>query len=475
MSKESEPVRSRRELRAAHSEETSSTAGTPPVPAPPAVEPITADAVKPPLAVAETPQDDAGAAVPGERSSQTRARDRAALRAYKELLDAPAGPGNQLPSRRALRQAQLDAERAPVTSINTVVPPAAVKPAPTRPPTVQAVTPATDVAQPKPPVAEPAAGAPATAAPIAQARTRAGRRSAAPAAPGSTSGAATSAPTPGTPVPGSNGQAPAIPAVPAIAPASSSSDTASAPAVSMPMNTVGPGVSAGQAPSPEELRLLAEQRAQAEREAVLKQRAQARERLAQENAKNRRPASDPTATNNLAMVTPLEFVNVPGVDRPVLRPPVTTHVPIVTKSTPKQSPARRPAPKTDADRFDAALSARSAHRPGPGTRPITGNRSNTLKRAQAMVAGSDAVAPEKASATTPAAVPATSPATTGEVTRTQMPPMPADYAHGLEPLDAVTAGLGRTQRNMLIQWASIILGGAALIAGAVMIITGLAR
>ena len=77
-------------------------------------------------------------------------------------------------------------------------------------------------------------------------------------------------------------------------------------------------------PTAEELKVLAAQRADTERAAVLTQRAQARERLAQESAKNRRPGTeprpvseprpvaDPTATNNLAMVTPLEFVNVPG-------------------------------------------------------------------------------------------------------------------------------------------------------------------
>jgi hypothetical protein len=501
MSKETEPVRSRRELRAAKSEESSSTAGNPPVPAPPAVTQPPVDVAvpqqpaavaAPPAATPATPADDA-ASVPRERSSQTRARDRAALRAYKELLDAPPTQENQLPSRRALRQAQLDAERAPVTSINLVVPPAAIKPAPTRPPTVQGVAPApTSKAAPgqaasdapaKADTVEPANPTAPASAPIQPARTRAGRRSAGPAV-GATaagapqepaasgtapSGSLTPVPAPAPTAAGGPGaataaQAPAEPAAaPAIVPAPPRVEPAAA--IAMPLNTVGPGSSAKQAPTAEELRLLAEQRAQAERAAVLNQRAQARERLAAESAKNRRAPADPTATNNLAMVTPLEFVKVPGVDRPVLRPPVTTHVPIVTKSTPTQAPARKAAPRTDADRFDAALSARSAHRPGPGNRPLTGNRSHTLKRAEAMAAVGE----------TAATATATAPATAAPVTRTQMPPMPADYAHGLEPLDAVTAGLGRTQRNMLIQWGSIILGGAALIAGAVMFITSLAH
>ncbi len=246
--------------------------------------------------------------------------------------------------------------------------------------------------------------------------------------------------------------------------------------------------------------MLAEQRAQAERAAVLDQRAQTRERLAQESAKSRRTVADPTATNNLAMVTPMEFLNVPGMDRPVMRPPSTTHVPIVTRSTPKLGASRKkpasasgpaaarsrrgkssagkssggkaspgkPASPRDAnvERFDAALSARAVHRPGPGNRPLTGGRSNTLKRAQAMAAGDRPAEP--------AASPV-EPARPGSVTRTQMPPMPAEYAHGLEPLDAITAGLGRTKRNLLVQWGSIILGGAAVVVGVVMFITALAR
>ncbi|MEO8223108.1 MAG: hypothetical protein ABI563_20285, partial [Specibacter sp.] len=248
-------------------------------------------------------------------------------------------------------------------------------------------------------------------------------------------------------------------------------------------------------PSTEELAVLAAQKAEDERTAVLALRAQARERLAQESAKSRRPAADPTATNNLAMVTPLEFIEVPGAGRPVLRPPTTTHVPIVTRSTPRQAPAsknragqQRPAPaagtpetapgaqvpgkapasvpNVSAERFDAALAARAVHKPGPGNRPLTGGRSSTLKRAEAMATGGH---PTVGAGVEQAAVEQV------EVTRSQMPPMPADYAHGLEPLDAMTAGLGRTQRNRLIHWGSIIAGGALFVVGAIMIITTLTR
>lgn len=51
---------------------------------------------------------------------------------------------------------------------------------------------------------------------------------------------------------------------------------------------------------------------------------------AREAAKARRSA--PSDVDNLAMVTPLEFEKVPGVDRPVMKRPATSHVPVVTNS-----------------------------------------------------------------------------------------------------------------------------------------------
>ncbi|NVN00021.1 hypothetical protein [Arthrobacter sp. SDTb3-6] len=533
MSKDQEPVRSRRQLREANVAQTQGAPGKAPVPI--VAAPSTADVERrgrrtqpgapvdagakgtpaaggpAPSAAQATPANRGAAPAPRERQSQTRARDRAALRAYKELVDAAPAQQNPLPSRRALRQAQLDAERAPVTSITPVVQPAkAPAQAKAVPPTAPAAGPAgparpAATAAPKPggkpapgTVGKPA-GAPAakaapgagTAAPDAAApgneaphRARMGRRAsaAAPDSPAPAAGTRGAAPTAGRP-PAQRPDTGALPARqnPATGSVPAQRPARPVPGMPYPSVSVGPRTPSGQAPSTEELRLLAEQRAQSDRAAILDQRAQARERLAQESAKSRREPADPTATNNLAMVTPIEFVEVPGADRPVMRPPSTTHVPIVTRSTPRLAPSRRPqagkqaagkaaagkpaagttnqAPDPNAERFDAALAARSVHRPGPGSRPLTGGRSGTLQRAEAMAGVVRPGAAVQAAA----------------VTRTQMPPMPADYAHGLEPLDAVTAGLGRTQRNLLIQWGSIILGGAALVVGAVMFITALAH
>ncbi|MFQ4149096.1 hypothetical protein AAGW05_10410 [Arthrobacter sp. LAPM80] len=514
MSKETEPILSRRQLRE-KSAQAVGAAGTPPVPVRPApkaaavpgpVEPEAPDAESAAPAPAIAPRSEPGAPK-GERESQTRARDRAALRAYKELID-PAGM-SPLPSRRALRQAQIDAERAPITAVNPVVSATPVPPlnAPRTQPSPQVSARAEAGQSIEATLGAPKDQVPATT-PAPAPRTRGARRSA----------AVTAAPSGAAP----NGarqkpsSAPAvrdgIDAAAADAPAEAVQDAAAeepgakeaTAAVYPPLPGLVPGgayypVSAGPppavvAPTTEELRDLAAQRAESERAAILAERAQARERLAQESAKNRRPAADPTATNNLAMVTPLDFIEVPGASRPVLRQPTTTHVPIVAKATgsgtskrpaTKRTPPARPpstqaasgqshggspasqdepratVPSVSAERFDAALASRAVHRPGPGNRTLTGGRSSTLLQAEAMATGGH-----------PMLRPSTEPV---EVQRSQMPPMPADYAHGLEPLDAMTAGLRRTQRNLLIQWGSIIVGGAALVVSAIVILTNLAR
>ena len=565
MSKESKPIRSRRQLRE-QSGQADDAAGTP------------AASVNPAPA---TPQKSPPAAAPrSERESQTRARDRAALRAYNELVDPPAM--NPLPSRRSLRQSQLDAERAPITSVNPViamptaqprppagqapVAPAAAKPAPAVPlkpaPAVTAKPALTVAAKPAPAPAKPAP--PAATAKPAPAATTATKPKPAPAASAKPkpAPAASAKPKPAPAAPAKPAAAKGAPVLPAAAPpvapgspvrtrrgrraaavsspdsqkleqlaandsaapqektgAAADSGPALQPAAGNYPTLPGlvPGgsyypVSAGPppaAPSDDELQALAATKAEAERAAILSQRAEARERLAQESIKSKRQAADPTATDNLAMVTPLEFIDVPGSNRPVMRPPATTHVPILTRQTPRQVPARpKPAatgpakvgqpaaaapapsptvPSVSAERFDAALAARAVHRPGPGNRLLTGGRSSTLKKAEAMATGGQSMAgpavepsagrqtarrTAQPSGERQTVVPAVEPS---GVPRSQMPPMPADYAHGLEPLDAMTAGLGRTQRNMLIQWGSILVGGAALVVGAIMFITALAR
>jgi hypothetical protein len=165
--------------------------------------------------------------------------------------------------------------------------------------------------------------------------------------------------------------------------------------------------------------LLAEQVAMAERAAVLNRRAQAKQRLAEESRKEAaapaRKAPAPAATDNLAMVTPLEFVRVPGVPHPVMKPPTTTHVPVVTGKNARQ--------------------ARAAGAP-------TGSRPVDLRRAQPR----------------------------GEMS--EGAPVSARSAHGLDPLDSAHAGVGRAQRERLVLLAIGAIGILALIVAIIMIVLG---
>ncbi len=194
--------------------------------------------------------------------------------------------------------------------------------------------------------------------------------------------------------------------------------------------------------------VLAQQIALAERAAVLNKRAAAKQKLAEQARQEKsgdqgKPAaakqsaaksptldSGPSTANNLAMVTPLEFVKVPGVERPVMKRPSTTFVPLVTSPNPttetKQGPARNP-------RGRAGVLARAE-----------AVARNARKRTSVVESGQDA---ERA-------------------------PVSASTAYGLDPLDAGTAGLARAQRNRLLQYGVLAAGLIALIVGIIMITSG---
>ena len=116
MSQEQPPIRSRRELRQARDERLDT-----PGPGEPTEAEITGRTVALP-----TPRWTLCVlicAAGTERSSQVRARDRAALRTIKELAEkegqlAGGGP----PTRRQLRLLELATETAPATQANTIVP-----------------------------------------------------------------------------------------------------------------------------------------------------------------------------------------------------------------------------------------------------------------------------------------------------------------------------------------------------------------
>ena len=155
------------------------------------------------------------------------------------------------------------------------------------------------------------------------------------------------------------------------------------------------------------------------------------------------------------MVTPLEFVQVPGVERPVLKRPATSYVPVVTNpgprvEQPRKSGNRRPGP---------------SRQRGAGT--ATG-RAGVLARAEAAAQAASAQLTAR-----PAPQRGTPPQLQPEEDFAGRSPVAANTAYGLEPLDAATAGLGRARRLRLVQLVVLALGVMALIAGIILIITGL--
>ncbi|MET4095182.1 hypothetical protein [Arthrobacter sp. UYCu712] len=460
MSQEQSPVRSRRELRQARDERleagqepgTAAPGAVDPAsksPAPDAAaskpatpvdpgEPTPAEITGRSRRVADGPVDSVPNPGGSERSSQVRARDRAALRAIKELAEkegqlAGGGP----PTRRQLRLMQLAAETAPATAANLIVPasprtranPVVSQPAGSKPASKPGATPAGNAAA----ATEEAAGAAA-----AKDKPAVGQE-AAPAPAKGKKGAAN---------PGPDGQLPdgmtveqALAARELLARQAQNQLAKMDHIVATDPDAVDPDV-------------LAEQIALAERAVVLNRRAAAKQKLAEQASLPAPPRNDPSTASNLAMVTPLEFVQVPGMERPVMKPPATSYVPVVTNPGPRVENPRKPGNRRPAS---------AKQRPGTAS-----GRAGVLARAEAAAkAASGSVNRSRPAVVNPAPM-------QSEEDFAGRTPVAANSAHGLDPLDVATAGLGRARRLRMLQLGVLALGVLALIAGITLIITGLA-
>jgi hypothetical protein len=429
MSQEQPPIRSRRQLRQARDERLEATqeAGTPgPGAVPPASNDPAAGTPRPsgdvdpgePTEAEITgrrripgPVDSVRSTAGSERSSQVRARDRATLRTIKELAEKEGNlAGGGPPTRRQLRLLQLAAETAPSTSANLIVPASPrTRATPVVPQPGGEPTPADGM---RPPGQQADSGQ----------KSDGGAR-----APG--------------------GQGPeGMTVEQALAARELLAQQAQNQLAKMEhINATDP-----EAVDPD---VLAEQIALAERAAVLNRRAAAKQKLAEQNSKPEPARNDPTTANNLAMVTPLEFVQVPGVERPVMKRPATTYVPVVTNPGPRVEPSRK-----SGNRRPASSRQRGASATGRG---------GVLARAEAAAKAASAPhVTSRPAAGNPAA------ATSEEDFAGRMP-VAANSAYGLEPLDAATAGLGRARRLRLVQLVVLALGVLALIAGITLIVTGL--
>ncbi|MGM7778212.1 hypothetical protein ACSVHC_19675 [Arthrobacter sp. KNU-44] len=414
MSQEQPPIPSRRELRRARDARVEETGARPAV-----AEAVTSDdadhasggaSVNRVRRVADAPLD---AKPASERSSQARARDRAALRAIKELADkeqqlSRGGP----PTRRQLRLQQLQEEVAPGTSAIPVVPAPGSGP---RTSSVPVQAPGRQQSGPDRPGVSPGGGVRVTAGPP-------------PGAPEMTVEQAL--------------MARELLAAQANNQSNKLEHIAAMESAVQKVPAAEPGVP-GTDVDPADPEALAEQIAQAEREAILNKRAMAKQKLAEQNSRPSGPVRvEPSVASNLAMVTPLEFVKVPGLERPVMKPPGTTFVPLVTSPAPKLKPGQSASAKSRSMRGRAGVLARAeAAAKAAGRRPASDSASDGEAFAEAA----------------------------------EHPPISASSAYGLEPLDAATAGLGRAQRTRLLVLGLVGIGVIALIAGIIMITSGLSR
>ncbi|MCD4849726.1 hypothetical protein LN996_02760 [Arthrobacter sp. AK01] len=400
-SQEQRPIRSRRELRRAREEHPEAQPDAKVEPDAPANADTAGETDRPTgrnRRVADGPVDAVGTAAQ-ERSSQVRARDRAALRTIKELADKEEQlSGGGPPTRRQLRLQQLQAEVA--TSMNPIVPAAGATP---------------DASQ-----SEAAKDASKSEAAKDSSKDKIAATDKVPSGPAESEMSVEQAL-----------------AVRELIAAQVQNQTAKLEHI------------AEQDPLAVDPAVLAEQIALAERAAVLNKRAAAKQKLAEQNQAEQGKASTevkpadngkspaatagPSTANNLAMVTPLEFVKVPGVERPVMKRPSTTFVPLITSAGPKLDGGQPQGKK-------------------PGSR----GRAGVLARAEAVA---------RSARKKPVAL-----AEPGE--EEQRPPVSASAAYGLDPLDVNTAGLARAQRNRLLQFGVLALGLVALIVGIIMITSG---
>ncbi|MFN3922609.1 MAG: hypothetical protein ACK4K6_02980 [Pseudarthrobacter sp.] len=470
MSQEQPPIRSRRELRKARdAQQESASKGTEQLqPA------LKTDAGAPGAAAPSGPEAPSGPGAAGaaagqastQRSSQIRARDRATLRAIKELEEkegqlSAGGP----PTRRQLRLQQLK-EQA-LTAANPIVPPAS--------------TPQRSADGPRNGVSHTDNGHKDSGHKDSHSGSSQGSD---PSADLTNAGAGEQARQGRTTTPGAKAGSPGpegMTVEQALAARSLLAEQAKNQIAKMEhIASLDP-----EAVDPE---ILAEQIALAERAAVMNRRAMAKQKLAEQAgaptippapatppkdpfqgrsrdtgklpgdagtkdqagkpAAGPRPA--PSTASNLAMVTPLEFVQVPGIDRPVMKPPATSHVPVTTRPGSKVTPSGTKKRRSPGSQRTAPADA------GPG-------RSQVIARAEAAARAAEV--PQAAVIEEPQ----------GDDLFEDLPRIPASSAHGLDPLDAATAGLARANRTRVLQFLVLALGIVALVSGVILIINGMSR
>lgn len=252
-----------------------------------------------------------------------------------------------------------------------------------------------------------------------------------------------------------------------------------------------------------DLEVLAQQRELAARAAIIGRRAAERQRLEESNsARAGARRSDPftgamhhlrdedserafintgisgpeTRGFHISMTDQGTIVEAPAKSSPTVAPKApVTKAPASKAGAPKNSAVSAPAPTAKpAEKPAAATPAQAA----PVASKATGAKpaAAAASAARAPQTGPAATKPKAAAKSAPAAATAAKPApkvqapapdVEPEVTH---PPVRAVRAQGLEPLDAQTAGMRRANNMYLMVIAALSVGGAALVAGLIMIL-----
>lgn len=218
-----------------------------------------------------------------------------------------------------------------------------------------------------------------------------------------------------------------------------------------------------------DLEILAQQKALAERAAVLNTRAQKIQQLTQENQQRKPLLNDPTTAHNLSIVSPIGFVQ--GSGPPVNSAPVTSHIPVVTgakrseKGTGGGTTMHGVVAPAVVPQHPAPAKPSLPGRASPQQQPVVSSQAEQVQVGQSP----SALSPDSASRSrvlAQAEAMARGQRKPGSVGAT---PIHARSAYGLEPLDAMTAGLARVRRMRIMQYSIVGLGALALITGIMMI------
>ena len=238
-----------------------------------------------------------------------------------------------------------------------------------------------------------------------------------------------------------------------------------------------------------DLEVLAQQRELAARAAIISRRAAERQRLEESNSQRAgQRRSDPfTGSMNMLRDEDIEkkLVNT-GISGPETRgfhismtdQGTIVDAPGASSARTKTSASGAPAPAAKpAEKPAAATPAQAASRE---SKSLGANPAAAAARAGAAPAKPGAFAPAKPMATgkpaaaaraTPKAPPLAEAHGAADVEpRVSHPPVRAVRAQGLEPLDAQTAGMRRANNMYLMVIAALSVGGAALVAGLIMIL-----